>query len=66
MQVMYKLRYPDGHWVVIWEDGTVDGVPDGTLIINRAPVVFYYLQEQSRRRDCAARSDIAGSSLQGK
>jgi hypothetical protein len=35
--VLFKLRYPNGDWVVIYTDGMVLGVPPGTAIINFYP-----------------------------
>jgi hypothetical protein len=39
-EVLFKLRYPNGKWIIIYTDGRVDGVPPGTIIINRHPVIL--------------------------
>ena len=43
-EILFKLRYPNGDWVIIHTDGHVDGIPPGTLIINRYPVILNALR----------------------
>jgi hypothetical protein len=33
-EIAYELRYPDGHWVRLYDNGHVEGVPSGTLVVN--------------------------------
>lgn len=44
--IAFELRYPDGHWVTLYLNGDVKGVPDGTVVVNRLHPLFCYLQEQ--------------------
>jgi hypothetical protein len=42
-EVLFKLRYPNGYWVVIHTNGHVDGIPPGTVITNRYPAILHSL-----------------------
>lgn len=48
-ELAFELRYPDGHWVRMYKNGRVDGVPKGTIIINWVPHLLNYAQAL---RDC--------------
>lgn len=44
MSLMYELHSPDGHLYRLWLDGTTEGFPEGTIIINHARREIHYLQ----------------------
>jgi hypothetical protein len=35
MDLVFEMRYPDGKVVRIYSNGLVEGVPEGTVVINR-------------------------------
>lgn len=39
-QPLIELRTPDGKTVRVWVDGRVEGMPEGTVIVNHALPVF--------------------------
>lgn len=45
-QLAFTLRYPDGHIVKIYGDGTVTGVPEGTRISNNVPFLVAAFYEK--------------------
>ena len=45
-EVLFKLRYPTGEWVVIHTDGYVDGVPPGTVILS----IIYIMRQMGSAR----------------
>jgi hypothetical protein len=49
--IAFALRYPGGHWVRAFCDGRVEGVPEGTWIISRVPVLLSFLQERQMSRE---------------
>jgi hypothetical protein len=54
----FRLGFPDGHWVTIFRDGRVDGVPKGTMVINRLPMIMYEIRQDQRSRDLAQRNSL--------
>lgn len=45
-EVLLKLRLPGGDWIIVYDDGRLDGAPQGTCIINRHPVIINTLLTQ--------------------
>lgn len=43
---IYELHYPDGSVARCYANGTVKGVPAGTMIVNRAATLIHYLLAQ--------------------
>lgn len=39
-QPIVELRTPDGKSVKVWVDGRVEGMPEGTVIVNHAMPIF--------------------------
>lgn len=37
-EVLFELWYPDGTKTIAYADGSVDGAPPGTTVVNRWPI----------------------------
>lgn len=40
----YELRWPDGQLIRLYANGTTEGLPPGTIVINRVPRLMYALR----------------------
>lgn len=49
----FELCFPGGNWVRVYANGKVDGVPDGTVIINWIPSLLGSLQAENIRLSAA-------------